>query len=880
MHAAFISYAREDEGIAAALQSALIEMARASPTAGQEQRLRVFRDVTNLVPGPALPDSLRRELAASEKLVILASPNAVRSGWVALELQSFLETRSADDVVVVLVGGTLAWDDQRRIYSPVEGNAFPDLGRSVFAAEPIHLDLRAAAESKRPPTLRDDSFRNDVASLLVAIVGGRKDDVVGHYVETYRQQRAELSFNLGFRGAIGFAVAVLLTAVLLRVLQQTLADTDVRLFHPRLSIALIIAVCVPIPGLGALACRLGMRGYLASMAALTLAVPFFAAGTLRAFGDSKFDEIGLAAASLVGFGLAGLAFSRLAPAFTAKRVVAAFASGSLLASLLFLLFNGLRQGETDFQIFAFPWFIERLSLVVRSLPIVAESLACWAAAIACAAVIGAQLGIARAQVELPALMSAPSRSVLQRHRRGVQLAASSVAVAALLLVLYARSPWHQKGALAKELDPSALKEKLGGGHWLGSTARLVRFGFQVRDALARAGRQLSAQSMSALTHEWIGNYLARVDDRSIEDPGLPEVLYAHAGESEPLLRRALRDAKGTPDRLALLSRVARRMGATGVADTALNRALAGLSPSSTADMRGQVAVALAEARRVEEATALLEASGMAITLDGVPCNQDFANLLWVTGVWKRLPEPVRREWSCNSGVAVAMAHDRRWDEAMAVLDSSRHLLGFWDTSILAVTSAAADQGRFDLAQRAAVLLRTPDNRRRYSESQFAIAERAFSRRDKRAFAAADSNLQALLSDEGQTVNDRAIVQLEYWRLLYLAGRHDEADQTLRAMSPSVEAAEALVSQAAAEMKDQHTTSAERSLARAWKILHLSGGRLDPPCETLGRISALILSMNQRVNARTIASECRPWRFEHYWLERYVALAGVLDAYTR
>ena len=95
---------------------------------------------------------------------------------------------------------------------------------SIFAAEPIHLDLRAAAASKHAPTLRDASFRDAVAALLVAIVGGRKDDVVGLYVDTHRRNRTQLSFNLGFRGAIGFALATLLTAVAVLAVKGMTAD--------------------------------------------------------------------------------------------------------------------------------------------------------------------------------------------------------------------------------------------------------------------------------------------------------------------------------------------------------------------------------------------------------------------------------------------------------------------------------------------------------------------------------------------------------------------------------------------------------------------------------------------------------------------------------
>ena len=145
--------------------------------------------------------------------------------------------------------------------------------------------------------------------------------------------------------------------------------------------ALTIASSVPICGVGAFVCRLGFRGYLATTVSFVLAVPFFAAGTLRAFEDSLFDEIGLAASSLAGFCCAGVAFSKVFPRFNAVRAAATLAAGSGLASLPFLLFDRLRQGETNFQIFAFPWLLERLALVVRALPKVSESTPPWAVAV-------------------------------------------------------------------------------------------------------------------------------------------------------------------------------------------------------------------------------------------------------------------------------------------------------------------------------------------------------------------------------------------------------------------------------------------------------------------------------------------------------------------
>ena len=882
-NSAFISYAREDEQIAAALQAALIELARANPIAAQEQRLRVFRDVTNLVPGQGLTDALRQQLASSEKLIILASPHAARSPWVRMELRTFLETKSSADVIVVLVGGELAWDNEQRTYSPSERNGFPDLGRSIFATEPLHLDLRSAAASTHAPTLRDASFRDAVAALLVAIVGGRKDDIVGLYVDTHRRSRAQLSVNLSFRGATGFALSALLTAVVVLQMKGATAGEFGDL-HRGLGLVLIIASSVPICGFGAFVCRLGFRGYLATTASFVLAVPFFAAGTMRAFEGSLFDEIGLAAASLAGFCCAGVAFSRVFPRFNTGRVTAIFAAGSVLASLPFLLFDGIRQGEIDFQIFAFPWLLERLTLVARALADVSVSILPWAVAIACAAWIGALLGMEQARIELPALTKTPERRVVHVFRRVWGRAAIGAAIIAVVAVLYVRSPWNQIPSVAADLNPAEVDRNLREGLLSGeSTGRLVRFGFDARDALRRAGQQKPSEEMASLIRKWISGYLERLEDRYVVVPGLSESLQAHAKEAEPILRKSIADAGQISVRLALLARVARRMGADVIADFSLNESLKGLSAASTSETRGQVAVALADAARISEATALLEDSKIATNLEAFPCNQDFARVLWITGIWRKLPEPLRREWSCNSGLAVAMMETQDWEEALDVLQTAIHLVGFRETSILAAVTAAADQGRFDIAQRAANLLqKNGEEWTSYAESQRAIGERAFSRHDEHALADAETNLEHLLREAGLTSYYSYLtdLQLSYWKLEYLAGNHEKAAWILKSMSTTFEAAEALVTQARAEMQGQRRMLAKRTLARAWSLLHEAQGRIDPQCETLGKISTQLLSMNERVGARTIAEECRPWRFEHYWLERYVALAGILDAYTR
>jgi hypothetical protein len=80
---AFISYAREDEAQARALQLGLQRFAKPWY---RLQALRVFRDRSVLSAGPGVWSALRSRLETSRWLVLLASPTAASSGWVEREV--------------------------------------------------------------------------------------------------------------------------------------------------------------------------------------------------------------------------------------------------------------------------------------------------------------------------------------------------------------------------------------------------------------------------------------------------------------------------------------------------------------------------------------------------------------------------------------------------------------------------------------------------------------------------------------------------------------------------------------------------------------------------------------------------------------------------
>lgn len=100
---AFISYSRVDRGVADALERAL-EAYRPPPGVGPDRRLRVFRDEGDLT-GAEYGQAINEALRASDRLIVLCSPDARASRWVDDEIRRFLALRGPEHVVPVLVAG-------------------------------------------------------------------------------------------------------------------------------------------------------------------------------------------------------------------------------------------------------------------------------------------------------------------------------------------------------------------------------------------------------------------------------------------------------------------------------------------------------------------------------------------------------------------------------------------------------------------------------------------------------------------------------------------------------------------------------------------------------------------------------------------------------
>src|ERR1700748_1820957 len=153
---AFISYSHTaDVTLAAALQSALHSFAKPWY---RLRALHIFRDQTNLAVNPALWSSIRDALDQSLFFILLASPEAAASPWVAKETEYWIDRNGPSHIRIVLTGGTLTWDHSRASFQPEHTNALPACLLRSFPEEPLFLDLRWARDSPVPLRLRESRF--------------------------------------------------------------------------------------------------------------------------------------------------------------------------------------------------------------------------------------------------------------------------------------------------------------------------------------------------------------------------------------------------------------------------------------------------------------------------------------------------------------------------------------------------------------------------------------------------------------------------------------------------------------------------------------------------------------------------------------------------
>jgi WD40 repeat protein len=184
---AFISYSHTaDVTLAAAIQSALHRFAKPWY---KLRALHIFRDQTNLAVNPALWSSIREALDQSLFFILLASPEAAASPWVAKEAEYWIGRNGTSHVLLVLSGGTLKWDHAAGSFTAEHTNALPANLLRSFPEEPLFLDLRWVRESGARLRLREPRFHEAVLQLASTLHNRPKDELDGADIRMQRHAR-------------------------------------------------------------------------------------------------------------------------------------------------------------------------------------------------------------------------------------------------------------------------------------------------------------------------------------------------------------------------------------------------------------------------------------------------------------------------------------------------------------------------------------------------------------------------------------------------------------------------------------------------------------------------------------------------------------------
>ena len=220
---AFISYSHQDRALADRLQIALQQLARKRRT--QIRNISVFRDATNLSANPNLWTSIENGLDNSEFLIYLASPEAVRSEWVQKEIEYWLESRSANHVLIVWLRGQLPW--RPGVSAHEYGDSIPKVLCDHLAGEPLYVDLTWAMAPDADLSESNPAFLEAIAKLAAPLHNKEPNELIGEEIEQQRRRILVYRFVTAALAVLTVAAAVAaIVAVYQRaqaVRRQTLA---------------------------------------------------------------------------------------------------------------------------------------------------------------------------------------------------------------------------------------------------------------------------------------------------------------------------------------------------------------------------------------------------------------------------------------------------------------------------------------------------------------------------------------------------------------------------------------------------------------------------------------------------------------------------------
>lgn len=222
---AFISYSHADESAGDWLHRALETYSVPKNLVGKKtdsgsipRRLTpIFRDKDDLPAAGNLNDTIIDALKNSQYLVVLASPNAVKSKWVKEEIKQFKAFHGPDRVLAIIVEGEPFASDNPKIDDALE--CFPEPlrfnqepGGAKIPAEPLAADARPSAGGHTASSLKN-SKKAATTKLVAGILGVPLDDLVQR--EAHRDAR-----KMQIVGGVAVAIIAVLSASTLFAFHQ------------------------------------------------------------------------------------------------------------------------------------------------------------------------------------------------------------------------------------------------------------------------------------------------------------------------------------------------------------------------------------------------------------------------------------------------------------------------------------------------------------------------------------------------------------------------------------------------------------------------------------------------------------------------------------
>ena len=137
--------------------------------------------------------------------MLLCSPEAAASHWVAQELSWWLRHRGEEHLLLIVTGGRIAVDPATGELDPVGTTCLPAFAVPLFDTEPLWVDLTWAGHSAPTVPIENARFLDLAATLAAAVSGMPKDELVG---ENIRQQRRT-------RNLVRSVIAILTVLILL-----------------------------------------------------------------------------------------------------------------------------------------------------------------------------------------------------------------------------------------------------------------------------------------------------------------------------------------------------------------------------------------------------------------------------------------------------------------------------------------------------------------------------------------------------------------------------------------------------------------------------------------------------------------------------------------